>query len=104
MSYLHTLPTDAQTTDIDHVQIDRKIIEEGLDIHTECAYGSTDTDGFVPHMAYAEGNTDTLVLPDADAFAEAAATYDYEETDMLGRLNEAIAKYADDNDLWHTQQ
>jgi hypothetical protein len=99
----HTLPDKAQKQGVDTVQVRRTIIEPSF-IHATIQYGTVGGDGqFVDDSLV---GTHKLVIGDMEAF-EASPSELVELPSTKGETLQAVAAglctYADENDLWHTQ-
>lgn len=104
ITYTHTLPDAAQKQGVDTVQVRRTIIQPSY-IHAWIQYGTVDADGnFVDDDLVGEHK---LVVDDMETFAQASSELT-ELPDTKGETLQAAAAglctYADNNDLWHTQQ
>lgn len=104
ITYTHTLPYEAQSQGVDTVQVSRTIIEPSF-VHAWMTYGTVDADGnFVPDDLV---GTHKLVVDDMESFAESPSnigTLPETKGETLQAAAAGLCAYADENDLWHTQQ
>jgi hypothetical protein len=104
ITYTHPLPDKAQKQGVDTIQVTRTIIEPSY-IHAWISYGTTDAEGtFQPDDLV---GTHKLVIQDMDDFAASSSTIEaLPETkgETLQASAAGLCKYADSNDLWHTQR
>lgn len=104
LEYIHELPADAQRTNATHAYIGRTIIDNNM-LHAQVTYGTLDSED--EFQADGLAGTHKLVVPDMADFAQAPSSLDTlpaTKGDLLEASAQGLALYADQNDLWHTQQ
>lgn len=104
ITYTHTLPADAQKQGVDTVQVTRTIIEPTY-IHAWMQYGTVDDEGAFVNDDLV--GVHKLVVDDMEAFGQSASNIDTLPSTKGETLQAAAAglcAYADEHDLWHTQQ